>query len=267
MACAVGYHSSMPLAWIAAALLAQAADPWLDKVKEGVAFPPAAEVEKAAAKSKWHRQVLDLVLDPRHWAASLKELEARSGLSAPKLEIQVRFAALPPGRPARAAGAAGKGHVELDIDRLAKNEESVADFDRLKAAGVTVLVPPARTRHVVPHELVHCFQAAPQPDWVLEGMASWIGRDPNHVLAFRHAGVRVAPVGEALAAEWIYARGWAFFEWVETVHGADKAKKLVALLVEGRAPAEAATEVLGRPWEELRKAERDASAKWISKYK
>lgn len=248
------------------ALLLLQEDPRLEMVKAGVRFPAAADVEAVAKKSEWHAKVLKIVLDPAHWAESLERIEVRTGQKSEKLDIEVKLVRLEE-IPARAHGKGGAGVVELDIDRLAKYAESAAIHDKLKAKGVVSIVPPARTEHIIPHELTHCFQGVTQPLWFLEGMASYVGREPNHVLGYRAGGGKTVPIDEPHPREWIYARGWAFFECLEAKHGADAVKAFIRDALAGMPAHEAAAKAAGMKWEEFRAKERDASALWISRYK
>ena len=248
------------------ACLAAQADPMLEAVEKGVSFPDKEAVAKASAKSEWHKKALDIVLDPKLWASSLKSIEERTGLKAGTLEIKVTFAEIKiDNAPAAGHGRAGKGAVTLDIDKLAKNHRGADEINRLRKKGVTIVVPPARTELAIPHELTHCFQGVDQPGWFLEGMACYVARDPNLVMAYKAAGRKTEAIDAEIPLEWTYARGWAFFEWMAAKHDV---KKFCRLAIDDRKPAaEAAAEVTGLKWDEIRKAERDWSAAWIKAFK
>ena len=241
-------------------------DPFRERVDKGVAFPDEPTVAAAAAKSEWHRKVLDILLDRAIWAESLKAVEERTGLKAADLRIEIRFSTIEEAA-GRGWGRLGRGTIDFDLDKLAKYEKGAASCARLKATGATVLVPPSRTDLVIPHELAHCFQGTDQPRWFLEGMASYVGRDPNHVCGFRAGRQKVGPIDAEIGQDWVFARGWAFFEWMESAHGADAVRRFIALSVGGKRADEAAAEATGRGWDEIRKAERDWSARWISFFK
>jgi hypothetical protein len=246
-------------------LLAQA-DPHLEAVEKGVAFPDKDAVAKAAAKSAWHKKALDIVLDPKLWASSLKSIEERTGLKAETLEIKITLAEIKiDNAPAAGHGRAGRGAVTLDVDKLAKNHRGADEISRLKAKGVTVVVPPAKTELAIPHELTHCFQGVDQPGWFLEGMACFVARDPNLVMAYKAAGRKTEAIDAEIPLEWSYARGWAFFEWMAAKHDV---KKFCKLTIDDKKPAaDAAAEVTGLSWDAAKKAEREWSASWIKAYK
>ncbi len=233
-----------------------------DLVDKGVTFPAKEDVTKAAAKSDWHRKILDIVLDPELWAKSLKSLEERTGLKADKLEIKVTLGEIKiDNAPAMGHGRDGKGSVLLDPDKLAKYAKGADEVRRLMGKGVTVVVPPAKTELAIPHELTHCFQGVNAPSWFLEGMACFVARDPNLALAFKAAGRKVVAIDEEIPFEHVYARGWAFLEWMAAKHDVKKFVKLA--ITEKKDVKEAAIEVTGLTWDDLKKTEREWSANWI----
>jgi hypothetical protein len=239
------------------------ADPQRDLVDKGVTFPDKETLAAVAKKSEWHKKVCDILLDPALWAASLKTIEERTGIKAEKLEIKVTLGTIKEA-PAVGHGTKGKGAVELDIDQLAKYAKGADEIRRLQLKGVAVVVPPAKTESVIPHELTHCFQGTMQPDWFLEGMACYVTADPNILLGFRAAGRKVAAVDEEMPREWTFARGWAFFEWMKAKHDVTK---FIALAISGKTAADAAAEVTGLSWDDLKKAEAEWSATWVRKFK
>ncbi len=243
--------------------LCQQADPHREKVDKGVAFPDKDAIAAVARKSDWHKKTLDILLDPALWATALKTIEEKTGLKAEKLDIKVTLGTIKVA-PAVAHGREGVGAVELDIDQLAKYAKGADEIRRLQQKGVTVVVPPAKTESTILHELTHCFQGTDQPGWFLEGMACFVAGDPNIVLGFRAGGQKVGAVDAEMARDWTFARGWAFFEWMKAKHDV---KKFVALAIGGKKASEAAAEVTGLTWDEVKKAEAAWSATWVQKYK
>jgi len=241
-------------------------DPFRAAVDAGVTFPAREELDRIGKKSAWHKKVVATLLDPALWASSLKTLEERTGIKVDKIEIKILIAEIP-NAPACGTGRAGKGSVTLDLDKLAKYEKGAEETRRrMERPGAIVVVPPARLELTIPHELTHCFQGVDQPEWFMEGMADYVGRDPNHVSSFKQAKVKLKAIDAEIPHDHVYARGRAFFEWLEAAHGAEKLKKFIALALEGKPAAEAAAAVTGSDWAAITKAETEWSSAWVKKF-
>ncbi len=250
--------------WLLIALVAQE-DRHREAIEKGLKLPPPEEVETWSAKGEHFKRALGILLDKKNWAKALAAVEERTGLSAEKIDVTVKFAKLE--QPAMGNGVAGRGEVALDINKLASYEKSVMEYEKLRDKTL-VVIPPARTPQILHHELTHCFQNLKQPLWFLEGMATYVANDGHFIAYFRHDKIKVQAIDATYEHKHLYARGWAFFEFVKAKHGEDKLKQLIARAVkDGKSVEEAAAEVTGTDWETLKGQEKDWSAKWISSYK
>jgi hypothetical protein len=158
--------------------------------------------------------------------------------------------------------------VIIDLKNLSKYEKTIDEFLKRVASGGIVAVPPAKTPAIITHELAHCFQGMSQPWWFLEGMATWCAGDGHFVYYFRYFKEKVQDIEVGVDHKYIYARGWAFFEHLDTQYGREKMKDFFKrTIVEKTKTPEAAAAVFGKDWAALKKEERDWSARWISNFK
>jgi hypothetical protein len=131
-------------------------------------------------------------------------------------------------------------------------------------------VPPTKFDRLVYHELTHVLQSGYEaPKWFTEGLASWIGDDPVYLYAFATADKRVGEIDEALEEEDdAYGRGLIFFKWLEQKSGRDALRKLAKETYLDRKPwKESLEKVTGLSWSDLRKEEREWSARRMRGYK
>lgn len=253
---------------IAAVLLGQAAqgDRRLEAVEKGLTLPSEQDVASWSRKGAHYKRALDILLDRAHWTKALAAIEERTGLwEGGPIEVKVAFRELK--EPAVGSGAGGRGEVGLDVERLAKYEKGVMDYEKIRDK-VAVVTPPARTDRIVYHELTHCFQDGKQPTWLLEGTATFVAQDGHFVAFFRQEGIKVKDVDAEYEHRHKYARGWAFLEYVKAKHGDAALKKLLAATMKEGAPVEkAAAEATGLEWDKLKAVEREWSARWVSTFK
>lgn len=247
-------------------LIAAPQDDLLEAVKKGMTFPSEDDRKAAGAKSAAHKAVVNLLCDPEVWAEGLRRVDSRLGLWKGSLEVDVRFGTSALHWPAFGGGSGGKGRLQFDVDALAVWHEKAEEAKRKRKAGATFVVPPARLDAVVWHELTHCFGGKDGPDWLGEGAAAYVAGDPHFVAFFRHQKQKVGDVDAEMEHKYTYARGWAFFEWLDAEHGRDAVKKFAAIaLDEMKPPAEAVRAVLDKDWKDVKAAERAWSAGWIPK--
>ncbi len=220
--------------------------------------------KKIEAKGKDQKDVLALLLDPKVWAEGVKRIDAKLGLWTGTFEIDVKFGSFSKNMPAWGDGKNGKGKVEIDADVLAEYHKKAKDYAKQVKSGAQVVVPPARMDGIIWHELAHCFVTGKVPDWYGEGICTYIAGDPHFVAFFRQQKQEVKEIDAEIDFKYTYGRGWAFFEWMEAKHGAEKVKKFVALVATGKTPAEAASEATGLTWEKVKSDECAWSKKWIA---
>lgn len=236
-------------------------------VSAGVRFPPRSEIDEASRKGRTARKVLDVFLDPEEWVRSLQRIDERTGLFSGTLEVQLRFQELEEA-PAWGEGSGGKGVIGIDLKTLAKYQEEIERYERGRDSGREGVLPPARLDRILTHELAHCFQGTDQPHWFLEGMATWCAQDGHYISYYRHEKAVTGPIDERRAWKLAYARGWAFFEYIDAVYGREKLRKLLELALVRKIPArEAAAEAAGLGWKDLSEREQEWSRKWLRNYR
>lgn len=240
----------------------------LDAVVQGIRFPADEETKKLRAKGAYYGRVLDLFWDRDNWAHSIARIDERTGLFEGTLDVELKFTELPGDIPAMGEGIGGKGSIWIDVKKLSEYEKSSDDFVKRAASGGVVLIPPAKTPAILTHELTHCFQGEFQPMWFLEGMATWCAGDGHFVSFFRYFKQKVQDIDANIDHKYVYARGWAFFEYLDTNFGREKAREFVSKSIRDKKEASASAEaVTGKDWATLKKEERDWSAKWVSSFK
>ena len=226
----------------------------------GIDLPPAAELEEARRKGEAHRAVVGVVSDRAVWARALQAVDERTGLYDGTAQVAVRFGTLE-GRQ----GEGGGGRIVLDLQQLSEYWKRTEEFRAAVREGRTWSVPPARLEAILVHELTHCFQGDAGPAWVREGLAAYAAQDPHFVWSWRHAKQKTEEIGEELKPRFVFARAWAFFEYLAAKHGADAPRRFAALVVkQGIAPPAAAREVTGLDWDGLKKDELRWSSEWLS---
>ena len=123
-------------------------------------------------------------------------------------------------------------------------------------------LPPAKLERFVPHELCHVLQKQRKveaPEWFEEGLAQWVGEDPNVLTGFAIAGKKVEVIDVATSdPDDVYARGHLFFLWLES-RGALK-KAVRAAFFESVPWKKALEDATGLTWDKLIAAEREWSA-------
>ena len=98
-------------------------------------------------------------------------------------------------------------------------------------------------------------------------MASFCQQDPHYTFWWRYKRHKTGNIDEPLEGTTIYPRGWAFFEYLDAVHGRDAVKKFIDLVVrKGKSAKEAASTVTGLKWDTLRDKEREWSTSWLRRY-
>jgi hypothetical protein len=226
----------------------------------GIDLPPAAELEEARRKGEAHRAVVGVVSDRAVWARALQAVDERTGLFDGTAQVAVRFGTLE-GRQ----GEGGGGRIVLDLQQLSEYWKRTEEFRAAVREGRTWSVPPARLEAILVHELTHCFQGDAGPAWVREGLAAYAARDFHFVYAWRHAAQKAGDIEGEVKPRFVFARAWAFFEYLEAKHGADAPPRFAALVVkQGIAPPAAAREVTGLDWDGLKKDELRWSTEWLS---
>jgi len=221
-------------------------------------------------KSDEEKRVLALFTDRARWAAGFKEVEQKLGGSfAEDTTVGVTFDY----DGDEFAKMAGKTTVRFNLRKLEAYRKKLDDLDRqrqeLAKQGKRMVfrLPPAKIERFIPHELTHVLQkqkGVEAPEWFDEGLAQWVGDDPNVLVGFALAEKRVESIEAPLAdANDVYPRGHLFFKWLDQ-QGA--LRKACASALFGGVPwKKALEEAAGLPWEKIVSAEKEWSARETEK--
>ena len=248
-----------------ALLLVQAPDERLKKLAAQVTFTrPAGGSEEA-------RKVVELLTAPDRWIAGFRMVEEKLGPFSDATALEVTF------------DYDGREFVKMAGDtkirfHLAKLEEYRKKLDALEkqrqelakqGKKMVFRLPPAKMERFIPHELCHVLQKQRKveaPEWFDEGLAQWVGDDPNVLIGFGLAGKKVDPIEAPLAGEDdVYARGHLFFLWLDSRGALKKAVK--AAFFEAVPWKKALEDATGLAWDKLTAAEREWSAAEAAKLK
>lgn len=252
----------VPLLLSLAAL--QGADDRAKKNAERIAF---AKVE---ARNDEEKSVLALLTDRPRWAASFKEVEEKlGGVFKDDTAVEVTFDY----DGDEFAKMAGVTRIQFNLRRLEAYQKKLDDLDRQRrelakqGKRITFRLPPAKFERFIPHELTHVLQkqnGAEAPEWFEEGLAQWVGDDPNVLIGFALSERKVESIeGPVSEGNDVYARGHLFFKWIES-KGAIR-KTCSAALFGGVPWKKALEDATGLAWDKLLPAEREWSVKEVDR--
>jgi hypothetical protein len=217
------------------------------------------------------RKVADILMKRETWIAAYRALEQRLGPMPDGLVVKVDFA-LEGGEAGSGSWNGTEGRVRFNLrqlaERLKRIEETEARRQEAERSGRRMVyrVPPVRMDRLVYHELTHVFQRGSNaPSWLLEGMAQLMGEDPNNLAAFANEHDKKVQVvdQQVMDRNDTYARGHAFWMWLDSKGAVRKAADLVVL--QGRPWKEALEEATGFPWSVLSVVEREWSEREVEK--
>jgi hypothetical protein len=239
----------------------------LEAVKTGFKPPSAEELDALRAKSKLHKKGVEFFAYPETWVQALCTMQEQTGLFDGSLDLRLSFGELGPDKIGEGSGVAGKGQVKIDLEKVVTYYKQVDDLEKKKRQGFIVEMPPMPLAALACHELTHVFQDHKGDPWVVEGMACYATGSPYYYWWFKHLKGRVRAIDKTPTDKFEhYGRGMAFFAWVESKGGREKAREFIRLLVKEKAePAQAVEKVLGQPWDEAVRQERSWSDKFISR--
>src|SRR5579883_1756445 len=202
------------------------------------------QFEAPSADSDEARKVAEILMKRETWVAAYRTLEQRLGPMPEGLVLKVDFTL--EGEEAGFGGGTGaEGRVRFNLRQLAERQKRIDETEarRREAEGrgrrMVYRVPPVRMDRLVYHELTHVFQRGCQaPGWFLEGMAQLMSEDPNNLAAFANENQKkVRAIDEqSMDRNDTYARGHAFWMWLDSKGAAKKVAELAVLQ--------------GRPWKE-----------------
>jgi hypothetical protein len=246
-----------------------AASPQSDRAERFVERAVFVRVEPETEEA---RRVLKILTDKKHWVGAFRFIEEKIGPFPDDLALRVTFDWDGP-EFAQAAATGAAGRVRFNLARLEDYQKKLDEVDRQREEqaklGRKLLfkVPPARFDRMIYHELTHVLQRGYEaPAWFNEGMAQWLGEDPNCLYAFAQSEKRVDRIDAAPDdANETYARGHLFWNWL-AAHGAAR-KVARAAVIDRRDWKRALEDSIGLPWENLVAAERVWSAKELEKFR
>ena len=241
-----------------AALSWQAPEERLKKLASQVTFA------RPEARSDEARRVVELLTAPERWAAAFRTVEEKLGAFAEATAVEVTFDY--EGR--EFAKMSGDTKIRFNLAKLEDYRRKLDALERqrleLAKQGKKMVfrLPPAKLERFVPHELCHVLQKQRKveaPDWFEEGLAQWVGEDPNVLTGFAIAGKKVDVVDAATSdPDDVYARGHLFFLWLDS-RGALK-KAVRAAFFESVPWKRSLEDATGLAWDKLTAAEREWSA-------
>jgi hypothetical protein len=216
------------------------------------------------------KRVTALLSDPARWAAGFRTVEDKLGgkfADGTTVEVVWDYDG------AEFAKMAGRTTIRFNLKKLelyqAKLEELERRREELAKDGKRMVyrLPPAKLERFIPHELTHVLQkqrGVEAPEWFEEGLAQWVGDDPNVLIGYALAGKQVGLVGELLPdPDDVYARGHLFFKWLDSRGGLRKAVQ--ASFFGGVSWKKAIEDATGLGWEALRAEEAPWSARELDK--
>ena len=241
-----------------------------ERAADRVDFPSPADMNRWAKKSRSHRRVVDLIRDRAVWAKAYEKIEGRLGLFNPKGRVRVILEATSDPRPALGGGRDGHGVVRFNMPRLVKYLDEVDTFEKLQAAGRIgrVVVPPMDFDGLICHELTHVLCGVTPDKWLTEGIASYAADDTIHLYSFNHRGSRVESLDLVVPDKDTYARGMAFFTWLEKKFGSGAVREFTRRVTFDEAtPREAVEAVTGLSWRRATLLEKLWSAAYLRKFR
>ena len=231
----------------------------------------AAQVafSRAEPRSEEARRVIELLSAPDRWAAGFRTVEEKIGAFSDATAVEVSFDY--DGR--EFAKMAGDAKIRFNLAKLEEYRRKLDALDRqrqeLAKQGKKMVfrLPPAKLERFVPHELCHVLQKQRKveaPEWFEEGLAQWVGDDPNVLIGFALAAKKVEGIESSLSdPEDVYARGHLFFLWLDSRSILRKAVR--AVFFESVPWKKAIEEATGLVWDKVVAAEREWSLREAEK--
>jgi hypothetical protein len=220
-------------------------------------------------RSEEARRVVELFSAPERWSAGFRSVEEKIGAFSDATAVEVTFDY--DGR--EFAKMAGDTKIRFNLSRLEEYRKKLDALERqrqeLAKQGKKMVfrLPPAKLERFIPHELCHVLQKQRKveaPEWFEEGLAQWVGDDPNVLIGFALAGKKVDGIESSLAdPEDVYARGQLFFLWLDSRNVLRKAVR--AVFFESVPWKKALEDASGLAWDKLVAAEREWSQREAEK--
>ena len=249
----------MRLMLLAALLGSSQGDPRLKKLADAVTIAPVA-----ASKST------GVLSDRARWAAGFKLVEEKLGGrfdDATAVEVTWDY------EGSEFAKMAGDVKIRFNLAKLEAYQKKIDELEErrqelLKEGKRMVFrLPPAKIERFIPHELTHVLQKQRKvaaPEWFEEGLAQWVGDDPNVLIGYALSGKKFGLVDELLPdPDDVYARGHLFFKWLDS-KGAVK-KAVQPAFFDGVPWKKALEDAVGLKWDALCAAEQAWSARELEK--
>lgn len=242
-----------------------------DTAAEKVRFPDGETQRQLSKPGASHRKVVNLVTDRGEWAKAFRTIHDRLGLLPAAPDIQVVIEDTDDKRPASGVGKDGRGTIRFNMRLLGPYQQKLDDFELARQSGKAVkwVVPPSRLDAIVTHELTHVVCGVMAEDWLTEGIASYTAGEEALFYEFNHRGSKVETLDRSVGETDAYARGMAFFRWMEKEFGQDKVRDFARRVSSGSGekPGPAAAEVTGTTWDKLLLREQAWSAEYVAKFK
>lgn len=248
------------------AVLAVAQEP-VERAVARVRFPEE-EMKAWARRGDVERRVIGWIGDRKAWKAALRKIEARLGFEIAKCSVKVELYEDDGTQPAQGGGRFGRGTVRFNMRRLVAYRREL-DAAEGKREGRTVrwVVPPMPFEAVLAHELSHVFCGTLEEKWVSEGLATYATADTSLMHAFVHDKRPVGTIEGVVEEADAYARGAAFFTWLEERAGRKAVHDFVRRVTrKGESTKAAASSAAGMPWSRLVLEEQAWSRDYFKKF-
>jgi hypothetical protein len=225
--------------------------------------PPAAELDEVQTR-------VDAQLRKKEaWIAAFKAVESKLAAFEEIPIVEVSFD-LQGDSPSHGGLTDGKAFVRFNLRRLGDYQLKIDAIEQqrkeLAKQGKRVVfhIPPLRFERLLHLELAK-IRLAPLllPEWMECGLAAWVSEEMNYLAGFAVNGKKVEDVDAGVAeAQDNFGRGHVFWKWMDSKGATAKAVRALAAKTD---PLKAVADAAGMPWEALKAAEKDWSAKQVEK--
>ena len=243
------------------------------KAFELVKFPSEKEYKKYLDKGGYDKKVIQLVLGKDIWVEAFQKIDGKVGLFKESVPINVLIKEKI-GAPAQGGsiriGKDVRGHIEFSVYDMG---QAIQIYERIEKSGIKG-ASATDPRRAIFHELTHVFQSVIKsgikPDWLSEGMATYVEDDMVKVLSYRDRFInrKVPAIDENISLFDSYPRGWLLFKYMEVNYGVDKVHEFSKVwVVKGKTYREALETATTKKWDEVKKEEQEWSTKYLKELK
>jgi hypothetical protein len=225
--------------------------------------PPAADLDEV------QKRVDAFLRRKEHWTAAFKAVESKLSPFPAELAVEASFD-LQGESPSHGGVADGKAFVRFNLRRLGDYQVKIDAIEKqrkeLAKQGKRVVfhIPPIRFERLIHLELARIrLDGLMLPEWMELGLSAWVADEMNYLAGFAVNGKKVEDVDAGVAEPQDYfGRGHVFWKWMDSKGASGKAVQALLAKVDAQ---KAVSDAAGMPWEALKAAEKDWSAKQVEK--